>query len=298
MRLLMDARTEQGDQVWWKSEETSMYATGASAAVETTALAVQALLKQATESAIAAKAMNYIVAKKDAGGTWGSTQATIMALRAMLLAAEKGGATAKGAAEVLLNGKLAGRVALTAENNDLLHQFAFKDVDARAANAVEVRFTGEGSPSYQVAGRYFTPWSVKPEGEPLSIDVSYDRTRLAQNQIVTATATVRNNLATPANMVMVDLGIPPGFDLLSEDLQDYREKSAALKSGRLEKYGVTPTQAVLYFDSIEPHGELKLPFRLRAKYPVRARTFASRVYEYYTPDVNAVATPVQIEVTK
>ena len=27
-------------------------------------------------------------------------------------------------------------------------------------------------------------------------------------------------------MVMVDLGIPPGFDLLSEDLQDYQEKSA------------------------------------------------------------------------
>jgi hypothetical protein len=66
----------------------------------------------------------------------------------------------------------------------------------------------------------------------------------------------------------------------------------------LEKYSVTPTQAVLYFDSIGPHGEFKLPFRLRAKYPIRARTFASRVYEYYAPDVNGVATPVQIEVRK
>jgi len=298
MRLLMDARTEQGDQVWWKSEETSMYATGASAAVETTALAVQALLKQATESAIAAKAMNYIVAKKDAGGTWGSTQATIMALRAMLLAAEKGGATAKGAAEVLLNGKLAGRVALTAENNDLLHQFVFKDVDARAANAVEVRFTGEGSLAYQVAGRYFTPWSVNPAGEQLSIEVSYDRTRMARDQIATATATVRNNLPAAANMVMVDLGIPPGFDLLSEDLQDYRTKSTGQKSGRLEKYSLTPTQAVLYFDSIAPRSEFKLPFRLRAKYPIRARTFESRVYEYYSPDVYSVAQPIQIEVRK
>ncbi len=99
-------------------------------------------------------------------------------------------------------------------------------------------------------------------------------------------------------MVMVDLGIPPGFDLLSEDLQDDREKSAALKSGRLEKFSVTPTQAVLYFDSIAPRSEFKVLFRLRAKYPIRARTFQSRVYEYYAPDVNAVATPVQIEVTK
>ena len=37
-------------------------------------------------------------------------------------------------------------------------------------------------------------------------------------------------------MVMVDLGIPPGFELLSEDLQDYQEKSAGRKSGRLEKF--------------------------------------------------------------
>ena len=36
----------------------------------------------------------------------------------------------------------------------------------------------------------------------------------------------KNNLTKTANMVMVDLGIPPGFDLLSEDLQDYQEKSA------------------------------------------------------------------------
>ena len=298
IRLLIDARTEQGDQAWWNSSETSMYATGASAAVETTGLAVQALLRHGSESAVAAKAMNYIVAKKDAAGTWGSTQATITAIRAMLLASEKGGATAKGAVEVLLNGKTAGRVALAAQNNDLLHQFVFKEVDSRAANVVEVRFTGEGSLSYQVAGRYFTPWSEKPAGEPLLIDVSYDRTRLAQGEIMTATATVRNNLATTANMVMVDLGIPPGFDLLSEDLQDYREKSAGLKSGRLEKYNVTPTQAVLYLDSIAPRGEFKLPFRLRAKYPIRAKTFESRVYEYYAPDVNGLAMPVQIEVKK
>jgi len=99
-------------------------------------------------------------------------------------------------------------------------------------------------------------------------------------------------------MVMVDLGIPPGFDLLSEDLLDYRDKSAGLKSGRLEKYSLTPTQAVLYFDSIAARSEFKLPFRLRAKYPIHARTFESRVYEYYSPDVNSLARPVQIEVRK
>jgi hypothetical protein len=58
------------------------------------------------------------------------------------------------------------------------------------------------------------------------------------------------------------------------------------------------TQAVLYFDSIAPRSEFKLPFRLRAKYPIRARTFESRVYEYYSPDVYSIAQPVQIEVRR
>src|SRR5204863_9716465 len=101
-----------------------------------------------------------------------------------------------------------------------------------------------------------------------------------------------------AAMVMVDLGIPPGFDLLSEDLQDYKEKSAAAKSGKLEKFSLTAVQAILYFDSIAAGDTVTLHFRLRAKYPIRARTFQSRVYEYYDPAVNSVARPAQFEVRK
>jgi uncharacterized protein YfaS (alpha-2-macroglobulin family) len=296
MQMLLDSRTEQGDKVWWNAEETGVYATGASAAVETTGLAVQALLKWGGNSPAAAKAINYIVANKDASGTWGTTQATIMALRALLLSTAKGGATAKGPVEIVLNGKSAARLDLTADNNDLLHQFVFKGLDLQSANLVEIRFAGEGSLAYQVAGRYFLPWDEKPASEALSIDVSYDRTHLAQDDIATATATVRNNLAKNANMVMVDLGIPPGFDLLSEDLQTWQEKSAGRTSGRLEKFSLTATQAILYFDSIAPGGTLTVSFRLRAKYPIRARTFASRVYEYYDPEVSSLARPVQLEV--
>jgi uncharacterized protein YfaS (alpha-2-macroglobulin family) len=99
-------------------------------------------------------------------------------------------------------------------------------------------------------------------------------------------------------MVMVDLGIPPGFDLLSEDLQDYQQKSASRQRGRLEKFNLTATQAILYFDSLPPGATITLHYRLRAKYPIRARTFQSRVYEYYDPDVNSLARPVQLEVRK
>ena len=298
IQMLLDARTEKDEQVWWSAEETSVYATGPSAAVETTGLAVQALLQAGEASGTARKALAYIASKKDAYGTWGTTQATIMALRALLTATEKGAADVRGTVVVLLNGKPAEKIELTPENNDLLHQFVFKNVNTDGVSTVGLQFEGKGGLAYQIVGSYYLPWDEKAAGEPLSIDVAYDRTRLAPDDIATASATVRNNLPKAANMVMIDLGIPPGFDLLSEDLQGYQEKSARYKSGHLSKFSLTATQALLYFDSFAPGEVVTLKYRLRAKYPIRARTFKSQVYEYYDPEIASVARPVQLEVRK
>jgi uncharacterized protein YfaS (alpha-2-macroglobulin family) len=297
IQQVLDARTEKNEQVWWTADETGVYGSGASASVETTGLAVQALLKSGEAPAIARKALNYIAARKDASGTWGSTQATIMALKALLLSTEKGSADARGTVEITLNGQPAGSLTITADNADLFHQFVLKPTEISSSNKVALRFEGEGGLAYQVAGRYFVPWMANP-ATALCINVSYDRTRLAQGDIVSATATVRSHLATTANMVVVDLGIPPGFDLLSEDLDDYRVRSAERKSGRLKKFNLTATQAVLYFDSIAPRTAVTMHYRSRAKYPIRARTLQARVYEYYDPEVSSVARQVEIEVRK
>ena len=298
MQNLMDAAHTDGDQVSWSAEETAVYSTGASASVETTALAAQALLKWDGGSGMASKALKFIAAKKDANGTWGTTQATIMALRALLLSAGKSSADVSGSLEITLNSHPVQQLTLAPDNNDLLHQFVLKGIDAKGDNHVGLRFQGKGGLAYQVVGSYYVPWDQQPEREALSIGVAFDRTQLAQDDIATATATVKNNLRQTANMVMVDLGIPPGFDLLSEDLQSYVEKSANQKSGRLEKFSLTATQAILYFDAIGAGDTVKLQFRLRAKYPIRAKTFASRAYEYYDPAVNAVARPVQLEIRR
>jgi hypothetical protein len=49
---------------------------------------------------------------------------------------------------------------------------------------------------------------------------------------------------------------------------------------------------------LAPGSTVTLSFRLRAKYPIRALTFPSRAYEYYDPEVQSIARPVQLEVAK
>ena len=293
LRRLLDAAHKDENQLWWTSEETGLYATGTSAAVETTGLAVQALLKSGEQNEATRKAIAWLLAKKTGAGNWGSTQATIMALRALVMASEKSGGDALGNVEIVLNGELFKTVSLTKNNNDLLQQFALA---ADLPDSVELRFHGSGGLAYQIDGRYFIPWSNRDSREALSIEVAYNRTRLAENDMVSATATIHNDLDKQANMVMIDLGIPPGFELQTEDLQAMVEKTAHARTGRLEKFSLTATQAILYLNSIGAGETLNVHFRLRAKYPIRARAFASRVYEYYDPSVGGTARPAQFEV--
>jgi hypothetical protein len=297
MELLLDARTTKDDQSWWSAEETGVYSTGTSAAIETTGLAAQALLKWGQSASVARQALAFIASKKDATGAWGSTQATIVALRAMILGTEAKAADARGTVEIVLNGKTVQTLQLNSDNSDLFHQYVFKGADIGDANSVEIRFEGKGGLGYQVVGQYFVPWPA-PTRDALSIDVAYDRTRLAQNDIATATATVRNNLDKTAKMVMIDLGIPPGFELLSEDLQKLQETTTQQASGRLEKFSLTATQAILYLNALAPNQTITVKFRLRAKYPIRARTFQSRAYEYYDPEIGTTAAPAQLEVVQ
>ncbi len=295
--LLRDAATEKGDLAWWSADETGVYATGESAAVETTGLAVQAFLKADGSNGLVRKALAWIASKKNGEGNWGTTQGTIMALRALLKASEQSGSDARGTAEVLLDGKKVVTLEIGKENNDLFHQFVLPQASADRDSEIEIRFSGKGGLAYQIAGRYFVPWQHAATPEPLEIEVKYDRTRLAQDEVVTGTAKIRNNLDKTAKMVMVDLGIPPGFELLSEDLQKMVERTTGARSGRLEKFNMTATQAILYFDSIAPHDSFKVQYRLRAKYPIHAQGFASRVYEYYDPNVSATAKPLRFEVS-
>ena len=109
-----------------------------------------------------------------------------MALRALLLATEKGAGDVHGTVEIALNGKTITELKLTNENNDLFHQFVYQEIEAKGDDTVEVRFDGKGSLGYQMVGQFHVPWDEKAAEDLLSIAVKYDRTRLAQDDIATA----------------------------------------------------------------------------------------------------------------
>lgn len=269
-----------------------MSSTGLCADIETTALAALALMKTGRYADVVNDALTFLIKHKDPHGTWGSTQATIFALKALIGSLEGTAPEIDADVTVLINGQEAGRFRITPEDSDVLRQVDCKKWVREGDNEIEIRFRGKGSSLYSISAYHYTPWSrVAPEKKLMDITVSFDRTRLQTDDIVTSTVKVAFNGRGTANMIIVDLGTPPAFDVLAEDLEAY------VKDGTFQKYTLTGRQAIIYIEKLEAGKPLEFRYRMKAKFPIRAKTPRSEVYQYYDPDRRAVAAPVEMEVS-
>jgi hypothetical protein len=280
---------------WECPTETPTHGRGETANIELTGLAVQALLKAGQASGTVGKAVNYLVQAKDAFGSWHSTQATIQALRAMLIAERDAPANSGGQVTVALNGTVQQTLAVSAANADLLRLVDLSSTARTGDNAVKLSFNGEGRLLYQVVGRFFLP--TDPEGglgpdEPLTISLAYDRTHLATDDILDVTATVAFRGPGSAKMVIVDLGLAPGFTLLPDRLDQL------VADRTIQKYSVTGRQIIVYLEELVVGAPLEISYQLLAKYPLRAKTGRSVIYEYYNPQCRAEIEPVELTVVQ
>jgi len=301
-RLVAMARGDGGAAYWETSTGSFMGGSGKSGSVETTALAAYALLTAGAHPDVANRALTYLVQAKDSFGTWQTTQATILSLKALLLSVEKASGAAEATVTVSLNGEQAGPVRVTPETFDVVQVITFSDRPFEGENRIEIAAEGEGDLMYQVTAEYYVPWELVPKepGEAVTVDVAYDRTDLAVNDEVNVSVQVA--LEVPdlvANMMLVDLGLPPGFEVLAGDLNRLVEEGLHKEGGvRLSRFDLTGRQIILYLEDLAYGEPFAFSFRLRARYPVKARSPASVAYDYYNPEVRAVARPQAVTVSE
>ena len=104
------------------------------------------------------------------------------------------------------------------------------------------------------------------------------------------TATVTNNRGGSAQMVIVDLGLPPGFTPVLDML------NRAVAEKQIEKYSVTGRQIIVYLRQVTVGQPVELHYQLLAKYPLKAQTGKSVAYQYYNPAAHGESNPVQLTV--
>jgi uncharacterized protein YfaS (alpha-2-macroglobulin family) len=294
--------SEDGKRVWWEqaaNARTTFYGSGRAGSIETTALAALAMLRAGSNPGTTRGALTWLVEQKDASGTWHSTQATVLALKALLAGTNKplsGDQERRIAITLSQNGQPALKVppiVIPADQADVMQQIDLSEHLGVGVHALTITEQSDTAAGYQVAFRYHVPGAKgQDQSEPLAIEIAYDRTELAVGDLVTATASVVNKMPQAAPMVILDLPIPAGFTIATEDL------AKLVSSGSIAKYQITPRTAIVYLRGLEPGKRLELKYRLQAAMPVKVTVPSARAYEYYNTDKQGTSRITRLTVTQ
>jgi len=82
--------------------------------------------------------------------------------------------------------------------------------------------------------------------------------------------------------------VPPGFAVLTEDFDRLVENQV------ISRYELAARQVIIYLEDFSSQKPLDFVYRLRAKYPLKAKSPQSLAYDYYTPDTQGMQRPQEI----
>ena len=294
----LDDRAVKGEKtIHWESASgegygrTVMGGRGRIKALETTSLAALAYIEAGYGGTDVNRILTYIVNQKDSHGSWGTTFATILSLKAMINALSGTTEDTDATIRIFVDNELAETITIDESNADVLQLVELNEHAGKGDVPVRIEMQGQGNLFYQIVGAYHLDWDDvgPPSHELISIALDYDRTTLSVNDVITAKVSAAYHGEGFVNNAIIDLGIPPGFSVVSEDLQE------AVEKGLIEKYDVTGRQIIIYLRFLDKEG-ISLEYGLKAKYPIKAKTPKSAVYDYYNPELRDEAEPVEFNV--
>ncbi len=250
-----------------------------SASIETTAYATLALVKHG-DAFNASKASRWLVSKRNAYGGYGSTQDTVVTLQALTEFA----VNARSDADLTITLKGTGvdkQIKINGTNFDVL-QIVEVPVNAQ----IDMKVTGTGNAIAQVVRRFNEPAvDTTPAAQMLKIDVMYDTTQVAVNDLVEVAVNLQFNPLpefniAEAGMIVVDISIPTGFEAVTDSIVAVTKKLPNIK-----RYDIAGRKVIFYVENMKPGQQIAFDFQVKALYPVKAKGVTSTAYSYYKPDV-------------
>lgn len=272
---------------------------GRDLAVETTGFAVLAWLGDARYAAQVRQAIEFLQGCRNAGGTFGATQATVCALRAMAAYATS--------QPPLQDGGL-----LRVRRGDEL--LAERTVSPDAADALQLELWAKLAPGEQTLALEFTqaagtatpaaaanlPWSLDVSyhaelpaddaAAPVAITTSLRAGDVVEGDPVALDITVTNTTEREQPTPIAIVGLPAGLELPTRVLEDLQ------RSERFAHWELRGRDLVLYWRTLAPGAEQRLVLDLVARVPGRSTGAASRSYLYYTPGAVHWAAPLVVTI--
>jgi CD109 antigen len=259
--------------------------------VETTAYATLALIE--AKNPIAISSLKWISAQRNSNGGFSSTQDTVMAFRALMSAAASAGRDIDATVHVIADGTEIKSVEVNQQNFDVVQIIEIPE----GTSELKLEMEGTGDLNFQLVRRFNVILPDAIEQNEIELDVEYDSTDVAVNDIVTVNARVKYNgirgiagSITSSGMMIVDLAVPTGFSPVPSSLEALKEENL------ITRYEIAGRKVILYIDDMQPGEELVLSMQVKALFPVKAIVSESKAYSYYNPEVVAEAKGMDVTV--
>jgi hypothetical protein len=269
--------------------------------IETTALAVLGWLKanRPAEFTVPVRAAVTWIGKQRGGqGGFGSTQSTILALKALIAFTKANKKTPEaGELSLTIGGRVLSKIAFAAgEQNALTIDVLAPERQLKPGkNDVQVAITGKNVFPYTLAWSYQSLQPASAEGCAVRLTTALAKADLHEGDAAQLQVKVENVSGKGQGMAVAIIGLPAGLKLPDDfaqlkDLARLRENGT--KPGQIGAFEVRGRELVLYWRDLAPDAKIDLTIDLRAHVPGVYHGPASRAYLYYNADVKHWATPL------
>ena len=282
--------TNENDYTYIQSSIKDYYGTrGKYQNIQTSALTSIALSKLNKDAKANEGLINYIIGQKDSRGTWGTTQSTILALKA-INDYNKKGKLKEQTITVDINGNEQ-RAEIKEDSLDI-YEFTFDNVSDE--NTVKIGMK-DGNINYEIVKEYYQNYDSinnTSQSEVTNILVTQElNTSLNINDIITQNIHITNNSESIEN-ALVQINIPQGCSVDENSLLEMKY------NGTIEKYEYNYGRINIYLRDFSKTESIDLQVKYRAMYPEKITGSAIRVYDYYNPETEGISKPVEITVNK
>jgi len=279
--LVADAVGRDESGVFWMPESrTVTSASGRTAEIETTALAVKALFGDGRHQKLAQAGVERLVARRDSRGRFGTTQSTVLALQA-LLAAETARTVEPTEVRVVKGEEVLRTLTLPADAVERV-RVDLGEIDPRG---LEIRISGGAAPRATLSRTTWRPWVPEPRAPGgLALAVETPEGPVVPGQVAEITAVLTNRAEDVARQVTLEIGLPPGCAV---DRRDVTGPGIA----RVERGS---EGLVIYLGDVPGGARQTFRIPVTPRHRLAVLTAPSRAYDYYVPDEAAVHPPVPL----
>jgi hypothetical protein len=268
-------------------------ATGVSFQTETTALAATAWLQHADFAPHAERAVRWILLNRRADGTFGTPQATALALRAIheyddahRQSVTDGRLVVRLGETILAERTIAGRDAAPLRVDGLGVKMQ-SGVNRLSLDSKEL-----ARMPYTLAVTYRSAKADNTAEPPLTLATKLAETKLRAGQIVAMLSELENTSEKPASMATVVIRLPAGLDLPRDQLESLK------KSKTIDQYDFRPSEVRFFWRSMASRQKITWQLNLVASTPGRYTSQPACAFLGYAPENKRWVGPLSVEIAE